>query len=99
MGIQFAIDDFSAGQTSVDYLKDGIFDIIKLDGKLVLGLNNNPRCREIISSLVILANSLNIVSLAEYVETNALRTALHEVGCDHYQGYLFSPAVPLKEVE
>lgn len=99
MGIQFAIDDFSAGQTSVHYLKEGIFDMIKLDGALVLGLNTNPRCREIISSLVILANSLGIVSLAEYVETDTLRAALHEVGCDHYQGYLFSPAIPLKEQE
>lgn len=96
LGILFAIDDFSMGQTSVNYLKGGLFDCLKLDGSLVLGLRDNPRCREIIASIVKMTKSLNIDTIAEYVESEELRAVLHETGCDKYQGYLYSPAVPLE---
>ena len=93
MGLQLAIDDFSMGQTSLHYLKDNMFNVIKLDGSLVKGLFTHENCREIISSIVRLAASLNLTVLAEYVETEEEREVLHEIGCDVYQGYLYSPAV------
>ncbi len=97
MGLQLAIDDFSMGQTSLNYLKDNMFDVIKLDGSLVKGLFTHRNCREIISSIVNLSSTLNLLVLAEYVETVEERDVLHEIGCDHYQGYLYSPAVFLNE--
>ncbi len=97
MGIMFAIDDFAVGQTSINYLKEGLFDMIKLDGSLVLGINVNARCKEIISSLVSLSNSLNITPLAEFVETKDIKDSLLEVGCKAYQGYYYSKAIPLEE--
>lgn len=99
MGALLAIDDFSMGQTSIHYLKDSFFDIIKLDGTLVKGMFTHENGREIISSIVSLADSLNLLVLAEYVETEEQREALHEMGCDTYQGYLYSPAVFLDEPE
>ena len=95
MGLMLAIDDFSMGQTSIHYLKDNLFDIIKLDGSLVRGMFKHSNTREIISSIVNLAGSLNLTVLAEYVETEEQRDMLHEIGCDIYQGYLYSPAVPI----
>lgn len=97
MGLLLAIDDFSMGQTSLNYLKDDMFDIIKLDGSLVKGMLGNRNCREIISSITRLAGSLKLTALAEYVETEEQRRVLHEIGCDCYQGCLYSPAVILKE--
>ena len=97
MGVELSIDDFSMGSTSIQYLKDNLFDELKLDGSLVKGLNNNKNCREIIQSITGLASTLNISVLAEYVETEEIREALHAVGCDRYQGYLYSPAVFLDE--
>ncbi|MBQ7567109.1 MAG: PTS sugar transporter subunit IIC/EAL domain-containing protein [Oscillospiraceae bacterium] len=97
MGLLLAIDDFSMGQTSLHYLKDTLFDIIKLDGSLVRGLFDHRNSREIVASIVQLSASLNMTVLAEYVETEQQREALHEIGCDCYQGYLFSPAVFLTE--
>ena len=97
MGFKLAIDDFSMGQTSVHYMKDNMFDIIKLDGSLVRGLFDHSNTREIISSVTRLALSLNMEIIAEYVETEEQRQTLHELGCDCYQGYLYSPAVFLKE--
>ena len=97
MGLELAIDDFSMGQTSLHYLKDNMFHMIKLDGSLVKGLSTHENCREIISSIVHLAAILNLRVLAEYVETAEEREVLHEIGCDLYQGYLYSPAVFLQK--
>ena len=99
MGFTLAIDDFSMGQTSVNYLKDNLFDVIKLDGSLVKGLSTHQNCRQIISSIVQLSSTLNLTVLAEFVETEQERETLHEIGCDCYQGYLYSPAVFLTEQE
>ena len=95
LGLILAIDDFSMGQTSVHYLKDNLFEAIKLDGSLVQGLFLHSNSREIISSIVGLASTLNLTVLAEYVETEQQRDALHEIGCNNYQGYLYSPAILL----
>jgi EAL domain-containing protein (putative c-di-GMP-specific phosphodiesterase class I) len=95
MGLLLAIDDFSMGQTSLHYLKDSMFDIIKLDGSLVRGLEDHPNYHEIIASITLLAESLHLTVLAEYVETEEQREILHNIGCDCYQGYLYSPAVYL----
>jgi EAL domain-containing protein (putative c-di-GMP-specific phosphodiesterase class I) len=93
MGFKLAIDDFSMGQTSVHYLKNSLFDLIKLDGSLVRGVVTNQNCREIIASITQLADSLGLTVLAEFVEDEAQRELLHSIGCDCYQGYLYSPAV------
>ena len=97
MGVTLAIDDFSMGKTSLNYLKDNIFNEIKLDGSLVKGLFTHKNCREIIQSITKLAASLELSVVAEYVETEEQKAVLHEIGCDCYQGYLYSPAVYLDE--
>ena len=97
MGLALAIDDFSMGKTSISYLKDNLFNEIKLDGSLVKGLSTHQNCREIIQSITNLASSLDLLVVAEYVETEEERNTLHEIGCDCYQGYLYSPAVFLEK--
>ncbi|MBQ7152799.1 MAG: PTS sugar transporter subunit IIC/EAL domain-containing protein [Clostridia bacterium] len=97
LGMMLAIDDFSMGQTSLHYLKDELFDIIKLDGSLVRGLSVHQSYKEIISSMSTLAASLNMTVLAEFVETEEQRNILHSVGCDNYQGFLYSKAVFLDD--
>lgn len=97
MGIALEIDDFSMGQTSLHYLKYNLFDTLKIDGSLVQGLQEGQNCKEIISSITQLASSLNLKTIAEFVDSEAQKEILHEIGCDQYQGYLYSPAVPLEE--
>ncbi len=92
-GYAFALDDFSMGHTSLQYLQHNPFDLVKLDGNLVKSLLDNDRTKEIISSIVFLSKSLNFKVLAEYVETDEQKDALEKIGCLLYQGYLFSPAV------
>ncbi len=97
-GYTFALDDFSMGHTSLQYLQHNQFDIVKLDGNLVKSLLGNERTKEIISSIVYLSRSLDFKVLAEFVETEEQRKALEQIGCNLYQGYLFSPAIDREEM-
>lgn len=97
-GITLAIDDFGMGQTSLNYLRDNNFRFVKLDGSLVRQVTDNGRCREIISSIVNLGSTLGFQVIAEWVENEAIRDHLLALGCKVYQGYLYSPAIPLKEL-
>lgn len=97
-GIGLAIDDFSMGQTSLNYLRNDRFHYVKLDGSLVCQVLENDRSREIIASITALGHSLGFQVIAEYVETEAVRDALQTLDCRVYQGYLYSRAVPLGEL-
>ena len=97
LGYKIAIDDFSMGSTSIKYLQSNHFDIVKLDGAIVKDMMVNERSKDIVSSIVFLAESLDFKVLAEFVETQEQMMALQEVGCDYYQGYYFSKAVTKEE--
>lgn len=97
LGVQILMDDFGMGHTSLLYLQDKQFDVVKLDGSLVKGLLKNERCGDIISSIVYLSESLGFSIVAEYVETPEQRDKLRELGCLNYQGYLYSPAIPFDQ--
>jgi lactose/cellobiose-specific phosphotransferase system IIC component len=92
-GYTFALDDFSMGHTSLQYLQHNQFDIVKLDGNLVKSILDNERTREIVGSIVYLSKSLGFKVLAEFVETKEQKKALEDIGCLLYQGYLYSPAI------
>jgi EAL domain-containing protein (putative c-di-GMP-specific phosphodiesterase class I) len=94
LGVRLAMDDFGMGHTSLLYLKEYIFDTVKIDGSLVTGLMSNPVCSEIIGSIVTLGKTLSFSVLAEYVETEAQRDRLRQLGCRQYQGYLYSKPLP-----
>ncbi len=99
MGYMLAVDDFSMGSTSIQYLTGSYFNFVKLDGSLVRGILENPRCCEVISSIVQLTNSLDMMVIAEYVNDAAIQGKLLELGCELYQGSYFSMPVTLAEFE
>lgn len=98
-GYGFAIDDFSMGSTSIKYLQTNVFNLIKLDGSMTRVILKNRRSKDIIASITKLSSDLGIDVLAEYVETEEQRQALEEVGCYLYQGWLYSPAVPIDKLK
>ena len=85
------------GQTSLHYLKDKTFNMIKLDGSLARGLFDHRNCREITSSIVQPTSSLHLPVMAECADNEQRREALHETGCDNDQDCLYSPAVFLQD--
>ncbi|MCM1120522.1 MAG: EAL domain-containing protein [bacterium] len=98
LGYMLAIDDFSMGSTSIQYLKKNYFDIIKLDGNLVKNIFGPGNEREILNSITTLAKSLGIQVIAEYTENRQIQKALEEMGCSFYQGYFYSPAVSIEQL-
>ena len=68
---------------------------IKIDGSLVKGLNTSLNCKEIIQSITDLSQQLSMLVIAEFVETEEEKEMLHAIGCDNYQGFLYSEAKEL----
>lgn len=96
-GMDIMMDDFSMGHTSVAILQKNYFNYIKIDGNLIKQLSNE-RSRRIVSSIVHLGKELNFSVIAEYVETEAQRDMLLEMGCQIFQGYLYYRDMPAAEV-
>ena len=92
-GHRLMIDDFGMGHTSITYLQTNLFDVVKLDGSLTHTLLDNPRSKNIITSLTDLSKQFKMKVVAEYVETEAQRDELAEIGCDVFQGYLYSKPI------
>ncbi len=92
-GIVVAIDDFGMGQTSINYLKEHTFEYVKIDGSLVSHVLTNPRCSQIITSIIELGHSLHYQVIAEYVSTLEIKQRLMEMGCYLFQGHYYSPAI------
>ena len=93
-GFHLAVDDFSMGNTSLQYLIKDYFDLVKIDGSLVQNICTNKRCKDIISSIIQLSQSLDFQVIAEYVSTADIRNELADIGCYNYQGWFYSTAIP-----
>lgn len=98
-GIKLHMDDFGMGHSSMKYLQSNEFEAVKLDGSLVRGMMDNSRSINIISGIQNMALPLNYKLIAEYVETEQQREKLKDLGCDIYQGYLYSRPIPYDDLE
>jgi EAL domain-containing protein (putative c-di-GMP-specific phosphodiesterase class I) len=98
IGVMLAIDDFGTGYSSLAYLKRFPVDRVKVDRSFVAGLGVDADDSAIVESIIGLTHAMGMCSVAEGVETHAQLRALHRLGCEFAQGYLFSPAVPPDQV-
>jgi EAL domain-containing protein (putative c-di-GMP-specific phosphodiesterase class I) len=95
LGVSLAVDDFGTGYASLDYLRLQIFDEIKIDRSFVAGLGEDRTDTAVTSSIIALAQSLDLNVVAEGVETQDQYDRLKELGCAMCQGYfLHRPASP-----
>ncbi|MDR1209602.1 MAG: EAL domain-containing protein [Clostridiales bacterium] len=93
LGANLAIDDFGMGHSSLIYIKDYNISTVKLDKVLIEDILNDVNCQEIISSISSLCKVINMSLIAEHVETYEQAQKLQPLGCDIYQGFLFSKAL------
>jgi diguanylate cyclase (GGDEF)-like protein len=98
LGLRIALDDFGTGYSSLSYLRTFPFDKIKIDQSFVREMATRADCAAIVSSIVALANKLNITTTAEGIETIDQLELIRATGCTEAQGYLFSVPRPLREV-
>jgi diguanylate cyclase (GGDEF)-like protein len=98
-GLRFSLDDFGTGYSSLAYLKRLPLDQLKIDRGFVRDILDDPTSRAIAKAVIDLAQAMDISVVAEGVETDQQHTLLNDLGCLSYQGYLFSPPLPLDEFQ
>ena len=98
-GINFSLDDFGTGYSSLAYLKRLPLCQLKIDQSFVRDVLTNPNGSAITKMIIALAQSMDLMVIAEGVESEAQRAFLELNGCHTYQGYLFSKPVPVEQFE
>lgn len=92
LGVHFAIDDFGTGYSSLAYLRRLPVEAVKVDRSFVEGLGVDAESDAIVEAILRLAQSLELQTIAEGVESELQLARLHDLGCDLVQGFLFSEA-------
>lgn len=98
-GVSLAIDDFGMGYSALSCLKQMPLQRLKIDRAFICDMIEDPRDVAIARTIVQLARDLGLEVMAEGVETRAQLELLEACGCDAFQGYLFSPALPPEALE
>jgi EAL domain-containing protein (putative c-di-GMP-specific phosphodiesterase class I) len=87
LGCRFALDDFGTGLSSFGYLKNLPVDYLKIDGSLVRGIVDSETDFAMVQAINHIGHTLGIQTIAEYVETDAIRARLADIRVDYAQGY------------
>ena len=98
LGIKLSIDDFGTGYSSLSYLRKLPVDELKIDRSFVMEITDHADSRAIVSTIIFLADSLNLLTVAEGIELDTEHSFLKSQGCKQFQGFLFSKPIPAAEM-
>ncbi len=98
LGVQFALDDFGSGLSSFSYLKNLSIDYLKIDGSLIKDIVSSRLDQVMVSSIAGIAKELNVKTIAEYVENEAILHVLMKMNIDFAQGYEIMKPKPVELV-
>ncbi|MCT8986640.1 two-component system response regulator [Shewanella phaeophyticola] len=98
LGVKLAIDDFGTGYSSLNYLRNFPIDTLKIDKSFVDEIVTNQKDAAIARTIIQLAINLELSTIAEGVEHTEQLEILKSLGCDDIQGYLYSKALPAKQL-
>lgn len=97
-GFALWLDDFGSGYSSFNTIKDYAFDVLKLDMVFLKGFEKNEKAKPVINSVIKMADSINVRTLCEGVETDEQAEFLKKIGCEKLQGYLISKPISYAEL-
>ena len=98
LGVLLSMDDFGTGYSSLSYLKRFPIDKIKIDRSFVMDFQHNANGAAIIRMIIGIAAELEHKVIAEGVETLEQLVLLQQLGCDEYQGFYCSAAIPASRI-
>jgi diguanylate cyclase (GGDEF)-like protein len=90
LGVRIAIDDFGSGFSNYAYILEIAPDYLKIDGSLIKEIDSDENAYKLVSSIQILASSLGIKTIAEYIHSFAVFETTKKIGIDEFQGFYFS---------
>jgi diguanylate cyclase (GGDEF)-like protein/PAS domain S-box-containing protein len=99
LGISLSMDDFGVGYSSLSHLTRFPIDRLKIDRSFISDIPQNVEKAAVVRAIVAMAHSLNLITVAEGVETEEQERFMKAVGCDQFQGYFLSPPVPAPQLE
>lgn len=98
-GIHIALDDFGTGYNSLSHLKHLPVSVIKIDRSFISDLKHNQNSQMIVKTIISIAKSMNLIVVAEGVESPEELELLKELECDYYQGFYCEEALPAPVLE
>lgn len=93
-GVRLSMDDFGTGYSSLSYLHQLPIHSLKVDRSFVSRIEDDPDQFEIVQTILSMATSLNLLVVAEGVETEGGLKIMKDMNCDFAQGYLFAKPLP-----
>jgi diguanylate cyclase (GGDEF)-like protein/PAS domain S-box-containing protein len=98
LGIKLSLDDFGTGHSSLAWLRKFPIDTIKIDRSFVSFLTTDKDDQAICKAVLALADSLDLQTVAEGVETAEQANLLAQLGCDQLQGFYFYKPMPVEQL-
>lgn len=96
MGCHFALDDFGVGLSSFAYLSNLGVDYLKVDGSFVRNMRNNKTDLEMVRAINQIGHTVNVLTIAEFVEDAETLALIRDIGVDYAQGYAASKPCPIE---
>ncbi|WCE28393.1 bifunctional diguanylate cyclase/phosphodiesterase [Vibrio sp. SCSIO 43137] len=97
-GIIISLDDFGTGYSSLSILRDLPIKELKIDKSFVDNIDSNGKSKTMIRNIIEIGKNYRMNVLAEGVETESQKQVLSQLGCDHFQGYLYSKPISSSEL-
>ena len=98
VGYKFSLDDFGVGYCSFNYLNQLDVDHVKIDGSFVSAMLDDATQFATVQAITNVARTMNIKTIAEFVEKPEIIKALKVIGVDYGQGYIFGKPSPIKDI-
>lgn len=99
LGVKLAMDDFGTGYSSLSYLQILPITLLKLDRSFIIDIEHDNIAYEIVSSVIRIAKSKKIETIAEGIENLNQEDILRKAGCDFGQGYLYGKPMPAEKLQ
>jgi len=97
-GFEFSLDDFGTGLSSFAYLKNLRVNYLKIDGSFVSEIVQDPVCASMVGAINQVGHAMQLKTVAEFVENDAIKRKLIEIGVDFGQGYGLGKPQPLADI-